>query len=83
MVWTDVKVVGKTLTLPDGSVLSRGPAGWEAPRPIGTAGPYELVELDSAFATYRPVSGGTVRFPFAPRVPNSENLSAIAMNDPL
>ncbi len=84
MVWTVVKVIDKTLTQPEtGLVLSRGPVSWEAPRPVGTAGPYELCEIDGSFATYHPVAGVTAVFPFRPTLPNTDGLAAIAMADPL
>lgn len=83
MQWTPVKVVGQTLTLEDGLVLSRGPLGWEAPRPAGTAGPYEICATDGSFATYYPVPGVTAVYPFRPTLPNTVGMSAIALNDPL
>ena len=82
--WTPVKVVGKTLTDPaTGRVLSYGPVGWEPLTPPGTAGPYEVCELDGAFATYYPPGGSPTVFPFRPALPNTGGLSAIAKDAPV
>lgn len=82
MTWTKVKVVGDTLTLLDGRVLSRGPLGWEAPTPPGTSGPYEVTARDGSFVTYNPPGGGPVVFPFRPTLPNEAGVAAIAMDHP-
>ena len=83
MYWTKVKVVGKTLELtegPDaGKVLSYGPAGWEPPRPTGTAGPYENCTMSGGFAKYEPPGGPVGVFPFQGL---DSGVSIIAKDDP-
>lgn len=46
-----------TLSNPDGTVVSIQPDGTRQTRVAGTAGPWELCDLQGALAVYNPVPG--------------------------
>ncbi len=85
MTWVSVKVVGKTLTNPDGTVRTLNPSSlmppygtyiWTA-SPPGQDGQYETCAISGGTVTYNPTGHQPVVFGFQPVDPSNAGFGAL------
>lgn len=90
MNWKPVKVVGKTLANPDGTVRTLNPSSLSEPygpyvwskSPTGTAGQYEVCAIDGSMVGFNPTGHEQVVFGFKTTDPVMVGFSSITV-DPL